>query len=138
MQTIQDSIVTDVQLVVSVQRVLGSRLVVPLALTQMLEVFTNQFNVTNANKVSIVPLLDLYTLICLHVQLEIFAVTLLDKLQVFNYVELASTVLWDQSSNLPVHLVNIKTKLGKEHANLVKSVIIVHILLIYKDYQVKS
>ena len=56
--------------------------------------------------------------------------TQLQQLRVLNNAQLVSTVLWDQSSNLPVPLVIIKIKLAKDRVNLVKSATTVHILLI--------
>jgi hypothetical protein len=59
-QTILDSLVTDAQLVTTALQDLKPRLLVRLALIQVLEVITNKVNVKNVSKACIVPLLDLY------------------------------------------------------------------------------
>ena len=62
-QMIQDSIVTDAQLVITAQQVLQHRHLVLLAPTQMLEVIKIQANVTNVSKACIAPILGLYLLL---------------------------------------------------------------------------
>jgi hypothetical protein len=129
-QTILDSLVTDAQLVTTALQDLKPRLLVRLALIQVLEVITNKVNVKNVSKACIVPLLDLYITLWFYAQQAVFVVIQLQQLRLLNNAQLVSTVLWDQSSNLPVPLVIIKIKLAKDRVNLVKSATTVHILLI--------